>query len=223
MLYSIVSAQCDNEGMLISDSSRFSSFDKLTMSVQFTVTSMYWSPPRWPSLWWSLSRPESFRCLVAELIRWSSQTMREVRLERSWVQAYIIVHIVVFFKCTVILFNFPYFIWYFCLIYKMAPVLFVLNVFVLMNPNLSAECHKCTILHLIRIYLLIFEMSQISKMFYILRKTSIVSFQHGQQFVWTVWKTNCWRWSLQVNISEEFYRYCIFGVKCFYIIVLLVH
>lgn len=83
MLYSIVSAQRDNEGMLISDSSRFSSFDKLTMSVQFTVTSMYWSPPRWPSLWWSLSRPESFRCLVAELIRWSSQTMREVRLERS--------------------------------------------------------------------------------------------------------------------------------------------
>lgn len=115
-LSSIVSAQRHNEGTLISDCHRFSSFNKLTMPVQFTVTSMCWNPPRWPSLWWSLSRPESFRCLVAELIRWSSQTTREVRLECSWVQAHVFKKL---FKCTVILFNLPSFIWYLLILFPL--------------------------------------------------------------------------------------------------------
>lgn len=58
--------------------------NELIRSVQFTAMSTYWNRPRWPYLWWSHSRPECYRCRVAELIRWSSQTMKEVRLEFSW-------------------------------------------------------------------------------------------------------------------------------------------
>lgn len=63
------------------------------MSVQFTAMSTFWNRPRWPFLWWSHSRPGSFRCHVAELTRSSSQTTREVRLEFSWGSKQMQIHI----------------------------------------------------------------------------------------------------------------------------------